>query len=277
VDARLCGLAARLEGRAVVRTRHLSTPIKPGLLARIGYMYLADRVITSGAAVRQAMIERNGFDPARIVAIPAGVDLRRFDPTRSIPDLRPRLGFGDGDFVVGIVAVLRSWKGHGYLIEAVDQLRDRIPGLRLLIVGTGPLAERLTTMVEESRLGHVVIFAGHQPDPVPYIAAMDVAALVSYAHEAFPQSLPQAMAMRKPVIGTAIPGIEEVVTDGETGLLVPARDASALAAAILRLYAEPDLREHLARQGRTHCVAELAFDRTIDRTIAVYRAALGPG
>jgi glycosyltransferase involved in cell wall biosynthesis len=121
-----------------------------------------------------------------------------------------------------------------------------------------------------------VVFAGHQPDPVPYIAAMDVAALVSYAHEAFPQSLPQAMAMGKPVIGTAIPGIAEVVSDGETGLLVPARDGPALAGAILRLYTQPDLRARLARQGRAHCVAELSFDRTIERTLAVYRAALSP-
>lgn len=271
VDARLCGLAARLEGRSVVRTRHLSTPIKPGLLARIGYMHLADRIITSGAAVRQAMIERNGFDPARIVAIPAGVDLRRFDPTRTISDVRPALGLEDIDFVVGIVAVLRSWKGHGYLIEAVERLRDRIPRLRLLIVGAGPQAERLAEDVAARGLQDRVVFAGHQADTVPYFAAMDVVALVSYAHEAFPQSLPQAMAMGKPVIGTSIPGIQEVLRHEETGLLVPPREATPLAEALYRLFADSALRVRLAEQGQAHCRANLGADRMLERTIGLYR------
>jgi glycosyltransferase involved in cell wall biosynthesis len=272
VDARLCGLAARLEGRSVVRTRHLSTPIKPGFLARLGYMHLADRVITSGAAVRQAMIERNGFDPARIVAIPAGVDLRRFDPTRAIPDVRPQLGLASTDFVVGIVAVLRSWKDHGVLIEAVGRLRGRIPGLRLLIVGAGPQADALAGDVAARGLEDRVIFAGHQADAVPYFAAMDVVTLVSYAHEAFPQSLPQAMAMGKPVIGTSIPGIEEVIRHEQTGLLVPPHGAQALAEAIERLYADPGLRSALAERGRAHCRAQFGADRMLERTLGVYRA-----
>ncbi len=275
VDHRLAGLAARLSGIPVVRSRHLSTPIKRSPFSKALYTKLADRVITSGQFIRDAMITDNGMPPDHIVSVPAGIDVDQFSLTRDLPDVRSQLGLPPDIFVVGIVGVLRSWKGHADLIKAIDLVRKEIPGIRLLIVGEGPVREVLEQQIRDAGLQETVLMVGHQKDPAPYMKAMDVAVLPSYANEATSQVLPQAMAMRRPVITTNIGGLPEVVRHEDTGLLVPPRDIGALAKAILRLYQEPALRLKLADAGYEHTQRNFTFKGMIDRTHAVYADLLG--
>lgn len=276
VDHRLAGIAARLCGRPIVRSRHLSTPIKRSPFSKALYTRLADRVITSGQFIRDAMINYNGMPPEHIVSIPAGIDVAQFSLARSLPDIRSELGIAPDAFVVGIVGVLRSWKGHADLIQAVRLLGNEIPDLRLLIVGEGPQRAALENLIRETEMAHSVLMVGHQKDPAPYMKAMDVAVLPSYANEATSQVLPQAMAMRRPVITTNIGGLPEVVLHEKTGLLVPPRDSAALAAAILRLQRDPVLRRYLADEGYRHTQENFTFEGMIDKTQAVYEALLTP-
>lgn len=274
VDHRLAGIAARLTRRPIVRSRHLSTPIKRSPFSKALYTRLADRVITSGQFIRDAMVEYNGMPAEQIVSIPAGIDVEQFSLARELPDVRAELGISAGAFVVGIVGVLRSWKGHADLVQAVRLLKAEIPGIKLLIVGEGPQRGALETLIHETGQEDNVLMVGHQKDPAPYMKAMDVVALPSFANEATSQVLPQAMAMRRPVISTNIGGLPEVVLHEKTGLLVPPRDCKAIAAALLRLQQDPQLRQRLADQGYRHAQENFTFEAMIDRTEAVYRSLL---
>ena len=270
VDAWNFGLAARFLGVPVVRSRHLSTRISRGPLSYLLYMKLADQVITSGQAIKDVMIERNGMRPERIVSIPAGIDESRFLPSVDASGVRTEFGLRDGDFVVGIVAVLRSWKGHQYLIEAAAQLQRQGVPVKLLIVGAGPQEGNLRRMIHDKDLDGVAIMTGYRQDVPSLMKAMQCLALPSTDNEATSQVLPQAMAMKVPVIATDVGGLAEVVIDHDTGLLVPPRDANALAAAIRWIHEHPQEARQMAERGYDHALANFTFDRMIERTEQVY-------
>ena len=248
-DSWLAALATRLRRLAppIVRTRHLSTPVAGGLLNRWLYGSAAAFIVTTGEAIRQMLIKQLALDPARVISIPTGVDLARFHPAdRSAA--RQALGLADGGPIIGIVATLRSWKGHRFLIDAMND--PRLASARLIIVGDGPQDSTLRAKAAASGLSQRVLFAGRQDDVTPWLQAFDVFALPSTGNEGVPQALMQAMACAIPVVATPVGGIGELVRDGETGLLVPPQDAGALASAIARLLADPDLAQRLGTLGR---------------------------
>lgn len=269
VDAWRCGLAAKFLGIPVVRSRHLSTPIKRGPFGRFLYMKLADRVITSGQAIKDAMVNRNGMDASRIISVPAGVDEKKFSPEVDGSAIRHEFGITDNDFLVVIVAVLRGWKGHHYLVRAIGELRDAMP-IKLLIVGAGPQEENLRTLIGELNLQDRVFMAGHRQDVAACMAAANCVVLPSTGHEATSQVIPQAQAMRKPVVATDVGGLSEVVQDGQTGLLVPPHDVGALAKALRWIFENPDEATAMAERGYTRCLNNFTFDKMIRDTEAVY-------
>jgi glycosyltransferase involved in cell wall biosynthesis len=234
-------------------------------------MKLADRVITSAESIRQEMISRNKMNPEKIISIPAGIDEEKFNLNRDIPEIRSNLGFSDKDFVIGIVAVIRTWKGHKYLIDAIKILKNRIPNIKLLIVGDGPIRQEVEEKIKHDKLVNHVVLTGHQADPTPYIKTMDIVILSSYSNEATSQALPQAMAMKRPAIATNIGGIPEVVIHEKTGLLVAPHDSEAIATAIQRLYDNPDLKNKLAESGHKHILKYFTFNGMIKKTEAVYK------
>ena len=268
-DAWTCGIAARLAGVPVVRSRHLSTPVKRGWSSRFVYGRLADRVITSGQAIRNHLIEVNALDSARIVSIPAGIDVQRFAPVVDSHAVRRELGFADTDFVVGIVAVLRSWKGHAPLIDAVHRLAAETLPVKLLIVGTGPQEDALKRKLRQLGMESRVLMLGYRTDVPRLIGAMDCCVLPATKNEATSQALPQALAMKVPVIATAVGGLPEVVIDRQTGLLIPPGDVEALCRALLWTHQHPAESKQMAERGYAHVHAHFTFERMVDRTEAV--------
>lgn len=270
-DAWTCGMAARLAGVRVVRSRHLSTPVKPGWSSRLVYGRLADRVITSGQAIRDHLIAINALDPARIVSIPAGIDVQRFVPAADSRAVRRELGFADTDFVIGIVAVLRSWKGHVHLIEAVHRLcAENVPA-KLLIVGAGPQEDALKRKVRQLGMDSRVLMLGYRIDVPHLIGAMDCSVLPATKNEATSQALPQALAMKVPVIASSVGGLPEVVIHQQTGLLIPPGDTEALYRALLRVHQHPAEAKQMAERGYAHVHANFTFEKMVDQTEAVYR------
>jgi len=273
-DAWTCGMAARLASVRVVRSRHLSTPVKRAWSTRVVYGMLADRVITSGRAIRDHLIDIDALQPERIISIPAGIDVQRFAPVADARAVRRELGYTDIDYVVGIVAVLRSWKGHAHLIEAVHRLCTEGVPARLLIVGAGPQEDALKRHVKELEMDNRVLMAGYRSDVPRLIGAMDLAVLPSTQNEATSQALPQALAMKVPVIATAVGGLAEVVIDQQTGLLVPPADTEALYQAIRWAHFHRPEMTAMAERGHAHVHANFTLERMIDRTEAVYRKLL---
>jgi glycosyltransferase involved in cell wall biosynthesis len=225
-----CVLAARGERAPVmVRTRHVSVPVPNDPATRWLYGRATARTVTTGEHVREQLIRVNRLDPGRVDSVPTGIDATRYGNV-SKRDARARLGLPQEVPLVGIVATLRSWKGHRYLVEALPRLSHA--DARLVIVGDGPQREALERQVDGLRLRGRVVFAGQQQDVADWLAALDVFALPSYANEGVPQALLQAMASGLPVIACPVGGIPECVRDLASVTLVPPKDVDALAGAM---------------------------------------------
>jgi glycosyltransferase involved in cell wall biosynthesis len=237
-------------------------------------MKLADRVITSGETIRRQMIEENGYNPRKIISIPAGIDEKRFSPEINGGDVRKDLNIELDDYLLGIVSVLRSWKGHVYLLEAFRALREKIPHLKLVIAGGGPQESNIRKYIEENGLGGKVIMTGHREDVPQILKNLDLFILPSYSNEATSQVIPQAMAVGIPVIATSAGGIGEVVKDGETGRLVSPRDARALSEAIFWAYQNREETRKMARKAREVVLKDFTLRGMIDKTESVYRELL---
>lgn len=271
VDARIGGLAGRLTGRAIIRSRHLSTPINTRRWSWFLYMKLADHVITSGESIRQNMININKMIPEQVTSIPAGIDTKRFYPRTPDHALKEELGLSDKHFIIGIVAVLRSWKGHRSLYESIAHYKEVNPNVRLLVLGDGPTRGNLAELRKRLILEKHVLMLGHIKDTPRYYSIMDVIILNSYSNEATSQTLPQAMLMGKPVIGTNIGSIPEVVVDGKTGILIPPNSPEQITEALDRLYNNQRMRKELAQQGKSHALAHFTKQEMIRSTIEIYK------
>jgi len=274
VDSWCCSFSAKLLSLPVVRSRHLSTPISTNFFSYFLYMKLADRIITSGETIRKRMIKVNHFDPRKIVSIPAGVDERRFSPEIDGEDIRKNFHIAKNDFLLGIVAILRSWKGHLYLLEAVEALKERIPHIKLLIVGSGPQEKTIQAYIDHHGLTGSVLLTGYREDVPQVLKSLDLFVLPSYANEATSQVIPQAMAMEIPILSTFAGGIEEVVANGQTGMLVPPRDARALSEAIYWNYQHREAVHEMAHKARGFILNGFTFNHQIEKTEKVYRELL---
>jgi glycosyltransferase involved in cell wall biosynthesis len=269
IDAWLGGMAARLCRVPVVRTRHVSIAIRRG--PNPVYRWLADRVITSGEAIRRVVLAA-GVPPARVVAIPAGVNLESFPFGLKAPEIERELGLGSP--VVGSVAMFRGSKGHPQLLQAFARVRERHPRASLLLVGDGIRRPWVEQLAREAGLADAVVFTGFRPDVPALLAAMDCFALASTRTEGVPQALLQAFAVGVPVVASRIGGIPEVVTDGETGLLVESEAVPPLAAAIERVLEDPAGAAQRARAARALVEARFSHGRSVDRLLALYDEVL---
>lgn len=234
----------------VVRTRHISANVPRNLASRWIYRSGCDFVMTTGEAIVE-QLTADGFLPKeRVASVPTGIDTDRFSPGDA-REARRALGLNEDAFVFGIIATLRSWKGHAYLLEAFVQAK--VPNSHLVIVGDGPQGPNLTAQIAELGLADRVTMAGRQSDVVPWLRALDVFVLPSYANEGIPQAVLQAMAVDLPIISCPIGGIPEC-TAGLAGVtLVTPKDAAALASALAAApSAEPTPSVRRARAVERH-------------------------
>lgn len=269
LDAWLGGMAGRIAKKKVVRTRHLSTPIKGGLNSLLLYKTLADFVVTTSSQiiptiVRQAKIPADrcrliatGVDPNVVVASPA-----------AIAAFREEMGALPGDCLVGTACFVRSWKGIEEFMKAAHLLRD-IPTLKWVIIGGG-YVDRYRKLAEELSLGGTLHFTGHLENPFPAIGALDIFTLLSTAHEGISQALLQAAYLEKPLIATTVGGLPEVCRHRETGILVPPKSPKEVAAAVLTLHDDPALARTLGLAARRLVENKFTLEHTLDQMELVY-------
>ena len=273
VDGWVAGLAARIARVPVVRTRHVSIRIRRRL--NPVYRWLADRVITSGEAIR-GIVVASGVPAGRVVAVPAGVDLAEIDRAGNAPDvLRQSLGLGRP--VIGSVAMFRGSKGHAHLLDAFAMVRERWPTARLLLVGDGIRRPWVEGLARDRGMGDAVVFTGFRSDVFELLRIMDCFVLASTRTEGVPQSLLQAFAARVPTVASAVGGIPEVVTDKETGLLVTPEDPTALARGIEAVLDDPAGAAERAAAARRLVEARFSHSVSVSRLLAVYESLLPRG
>jgi glycosyltransferase involved in cell wall biosynthesis len=250
-------LAARMAGVPVVlSTVHNSLfDYDVPRLRRAGYLLaerltspLADAVIAVSGAVARDLVGRYRLSEGKVVTIRNGIDAEAFVAGRHAGDLRAALELAPGDRIIGLTARMTAQKGHRYLLGALPALVERMPRLRCLFVGDGPLRAELEH--EATRLGvaGVCRFTGARSDVADVVSLFDVAVLPSLS-EGLPFALLEAMALGKPVVATDVGGNPEVVADGETGFIVPPRHPEALARAITILLEQPLTARAMGQRG----------------------------
>ncbi len=221
---------------------------------------VTDLSLTVSRGVRDYLIAQCALDPAKLRVVPNGVDLARLRPRRPRTEVRRELGLASEPRVVGLVARLDHWgKGHKEFFTALSTLKDRYP-IEALIIGGGRREGEMRQLAAEMGLAGRVYFLGPRDDVPDLLAALDIFVLPSHS-EGVSLALLEAMAAGLPVIATAVGGLPEVVTDGENGLLIPPQDPEALAQALARLLADPDLAKKLGESARRHVVANFSLER----------------
>jgi glycosyltransferase involved in cell wall biosynthesis len=216
-----------------------------------------DLVIAVSPDQASAAIERH-FRPDRVVVISNGVPAPRVNESRA--ESRRQLGIPEAAVVAVLVASLRPEKRVPDFAQAVLSARRSCPELVGLIVGEGSERSSVELLTQG---GSGVRLLGHRDDVQRILAATDVFVLAS-EHEAVPMALLEAMAAGLPVLATGVGGIPAIVSDGESGFLVPPRDPEAMAAKLAQLGADPHLRRSMGRTGarlhREHWQAEAMID-----------------
>ncbi|MBF0331104.1 MAG: glycosyltransferase family 4 protein [Candidatus Omnitrophica bacterium] len=206
--------------------------------------------------------------------IPNGIDTKKFRPFNESERLalRDQYSLGSGA-VVGIIARLSDVKGHCHLIDAMNELLHRMPGVKCLIFGEGPLDLDLKTKVRQLGLDKSIQFHRVNGRPEKLLPMFDVFVLPSI-QEGLGLSVMEAQACGVPVVASRIGGLVEAVFDGRTGILVPVGDHVAIADAILKILADKDLAARFSKDGRDFIRAKFAVDDMADATLDVYRKAM---
>jgi glycosyltransferase involved in cell wall biosynthesis len=266
-DGWLLGIAGRLACVPfIIRTRHIDVNYPNRRLSRHAYVTLADHVLTTSEKIRKHFQEMFGLPDDRVSTVPTGIDLELFSPAGA------KAQFSSNDKpLVGMISVLRSWKGHATFLEAAAQLKASGFDGRFVIVGDGPVRSQIEQKIIELNLGNVVTLTGHREDVPEILRALDALVIPSMEHEGIPQIGLQALACKTPVIGSDAGGIPEIIRDGETGRIFPAQDAHALAAAIRETLAEPDKTRTRCERGRAMVETEYSLDAMLDKLDALYR------
>ena len=271
LDAWVGGIAARLCGVPVVRTRHLDLPLQRNPVSRAVYRLLADVIVVTGASGAARLVAESGVSPTRVQVVPTGVDLTRFDPgSADGRRIRGELGIPSGAPVVGTIGVLRALKGPDVFLRGCRVILDRIPAARFLMAGDGPLRREVRDLQEKLGLAEAMRLLGHREDVPDVMAALDVFVSSSLGGEINPQAVSQAMAMGIPVVASALPGMRELAREGETALLFPPGNAAALADAVCRLLADEAARRRLAERARADVCEAYTLERMLDRMERIY-------
>jgi glycosyltransferase involved in cell wall biosynthesis len=183
----------------------------------------------------------------KLAVIYNGLDLK-LSRRETALELRREIGVAADDLVIGTAARLEDQKGLDLLLDAVPLIAQSVPKARVVIVGGGNNERALREQTERMGLGDRVTITGYRVDGVDLINTFDC--FVQTSHwEGMPMALLEAMALRKPIVATAVGGVPEVVVDGETGILLPTRDRDALARSLIRVLTDRDEAARLGDAG----------------------------
>ena len=266
-DGYLMGLAARLAGTPLlIRSRHIDVDYPNPRISRHAFTTFADHVVTTSQKITDHLRSTFHLSAGRITTLPTGIDLSWFTPDGD----RASLGDSEADYCVGMVSVLRSWKGHPVFIEAARLLRDRGVSCMFAIVGSGPQGGNIKKIVGEYGLSGKVVLTGHREDIPAVLRALDVLVIPSTGHEGIPQIGLQALACGTPVVGSDAGGIPEIIRHGETGRIVAAGDAELLANAIAEALTDTGATNRMADCGREMVEREHGIDNMLDQLEKIY-------
>lgn len=267
--------AARLAGCGRTVAGRRSAPRERGIKSLLEELVvqLADRVVVNAEALRPG-----GRAARRTEVVPSGVDTERFRPcTGERAGAKRRLGVPPERPLIGTVGRLEERKGTMTLVEAAARLAaGAVPDVEIVVAGDGPLRAELARCAESLGIADRVRLLGDRSDVREVLAALDVFVLPSRT-EGMSNALLEAMAMELPVVATAVGGTPEVIVAEASGLLVPSDDAAALAQAVERLVAAPELAVRLGGEARRRVEERYGVRAMVSRLEDIYAAVADCG
>jgi glycosyltransferase involved in cell wall biosynthesis len=263
---------ARIAGASIVvasirNTVDLLTPMQRRLQKLV--CRLADCVLVNAEAIRENLIEQ-GYDRSKIVVIRNGITLGKFREARRGAVIRQELGFPPSARLVGVFSRLNRMKGVEYFLDAASVLARRFPDVCFLVVGDGGIKGELEEQARGLRLGQRIVFTGFRSDVPDLLSEAAISVLPSLS-EGTSNTLLESMAAGIPVVATRVGGNPEVIEDGVSGLLVPPRDSTALAAVIGRLLEDEELALGLGQAGIRRVAELFSIEGSIDQTEHLYQ------
>jgi len=253
-------------GPALIASRRVDFHLKGNSLSRWKHRQV-DCFIAASEAIRQILLH-DGVEADRAVTVHEGIDVEHVVAAEPV-NVHETFWLPHQAPVVGNVAALVPHKGQRYLIEAAHHVVQEIPDARFVILGEGELREPLERQVHEYHLEKHVLLPGFRTDVLGCIKGFDLFVMSSVT-EGLGTSLLDAMACSRPIVATTAGGIPEIVEDDVNGLLVPPRDAKALAGAIVRALRDASLRQRFGAAGLARVKARFTVERMVEQTAAVY-------
>jgi glycosyltransferase involved in cell wall biosynthesis len=274
-------IAARIAGvRRLIATWHVDAnydlfgerqSFRYKALERVSMRSL-HHAISVSEATKQNWVERCGLDEAyqsRISVIHNGISAGEWERRRPSEAAKASLGIEAASSVIGSIGRLDHAKGYHFLVEAFAAIVNRSPSTRLVIAGTGPLEIELKALAHRLGISDAILFTGFVRDVRSVLESFDVYAQPSLC-EAHGFALLEAGGMGLPIVASGAGGNAETVRDGESGYIVPAKDAAALVPPLLRLIGDPSLRRQMGMAGQVRVKTRFTVEQMCDKTAAVY-------
>jgi glycosyltransferase involved in cell wall biosynthesis len=252
------------------------TPVRRKILGKV--QGLSTRILVNSEAIRQELLMRDGFAPERIRVVYNGIETEKFvqakaDRERLLPGISP-----DHKLIIMVANMHMGAKGHGDMIEAARTVRETCPEARILLAGDGEMRPFFEDQVKAAGLEGMFLFLGHRTDIPELLSCCDIGVLASRS-EGLPNAVLEYMAAALPVVATTVGGVPEIIEDGVNGLLIPPENPHTLAAAILQLLKDEQMRARLGKAGRERALARFNFATVMASLKQLYqepRHSFGP-
>jgi len=272
--------ASRLLGIPTIAHQRGIGPIPSQITRRIDSIAA---VICVSDAARDNLV-RQGVPPERCRTVHNGIDPEEFPASiaRDAAAVRAELGVPGDALVVGNSGMIRGWKGQLTLVQAMARLRAVHPDVFCLLVGGVSdrypedvrYAEEIRALIDENGMANRILLTGYQSRVAEFVQTFDVMVHTAVDPEPFSRSVLEGMALGRPIVATRTGGTPEAIEHGVCGLLVPPRDAAAMADAIDSLLKSPALRQRLGAEAKRRVRERFSISANVDATERIYRELL---
>ncbi|GAB6137358.1 glycosyltransferase [Halanaerobaculum tunisiense] len=266
-DLKFGGLAGRLAGvENIIYRRGSAIPIKDRFYTEFLLEDCVTDIIANSEATKETILENTShwLTEEKIEIIYNGLKLDQIAKEREVgPDIRAEFGIAEETTLLANVGRLSKQKGHKYLVETVDLLKDKLDNFVVLVVGKGELEAKIKEQVKELGLEEYIIFTGFRSDIYNIMNQMDFL-LHTALWEGFGFVIAEAMAVGKPVVSTDVSNISEIIAEGQTGYLAESKNPQDIAKQTIKMINNSKAkREKMGQLGREIVEERFAFSDKI--------------
>ena len=269
-DSTLC-LISCFFGIPLVRSRQITNPIRKIL----AYKYGCTHIMAAADVIKNSLISA-GVNKDKITVVGEGVDVNEFNRTVDSAYLRTEFAIADSDEVVVNIGMIREDKGQVYFLEAARIILAQKKAIKFFIIGEGTdnklLEKQLHALIKQYSLEKNIFITGYREDIAAFTHLADLVVVASIGTEAQSRVVPQAFATHKTVVSTDTGGLTELVKDEYNGLVIPPKNAAAMASAVLRILDDPQLKQKLENNAFELAEQCLSFDTMMANTLKLYKA-----